>query len=205
MNTLADIDLKQLLRICTDPTNKNYQNGWYEFERRYRKLMLGKILSITKNHENVKDIAQMVMVRLIVNDFRALKNFRAIDSEPAFKAFLNVICRMTAFAYLAKTSKEVDIDPEKEPVSPEPQNDGNGTHKKIGDSLRKILNETQKSDYNKERDIFIFALRKISEFKTKEVAQIPLLKIKAHNVDIVVNRLMDDLRENSGDLRDLES
>jgi len=203
MNTLADVDLKQLLKICTDPTKKNYQHGWYEFERRYQKLMLGKIFSITKNQENVKDIAQMVMFRLIVNDFRALKNFRAKDSEPAFKAFLNVICRMTTFAHLAKISKEVSLDNEETLVSPEPQHDGNGTHKKIAGSLRKILNQTQKSDYNKERDIFIFALRKISEFNAKEVSQIPLLKMKADNVDTIVNRLMGGLKGNSDDLRDL--
>ncbi len=202
MNNLAEIDLKRLLKICVDPANKYYQQGWYEFERRYQKLMLGKILSITKNQENVKDIAQMVMVRLMVNDFRALKTFRAKDSEPTFKAFLNVICRMTSFAYLAKTSKEVALDNEGHLVSPEPQNNGNGTHEKIVSSLRKIINQTQKSDYNKERDIFIFALRKISEFKAKEVAQIPVLKIKADHVDTVVGRLMKDLRKNNDDLRD---
>ncbi len=203
MNTLTDFDLKQLLRICTDPTNKNYQNGWYEFERRYRKFMLGKILTITRNQENIKDIAQMVMVRLMVNDFRALKNFRAKDSEPAFRTFLYVICRMTTFAYLAKTSKEAALDNEETLVSPEPQNAGNGTHEKLANSLRKMLNQTQKSDYNKERDIFIFALRKISEFNAKEVSQIPLLKMKADNVDTIVNRLMDGLKGNSDDLRDL--
>ena len=150
MNTLAEIDLKQLLKICIDPTNKNYQQGWYEFDNRYRKVMLGKILSITKNQENVKDIAQMVMFRLMANDFRALKNFRAKDSEPTFKAFLNVICRMTTFAYLDKISREVALDNEETLVSPETRNDGNGTHEKIASSLRKILNQTQKSDYNKE-------------------------------------------------------
>ncbi len=203
MNNLTEIDLKQLLKICVDPKNKNYQQGWREFERRYQKLMLGKIHCITKNQENVKDIAQMVMVRLMVNDFRALKKFRAKDSEPTFKAFLNVICRMTSFAYLPKISKEVALDNEGTLVSPEPQHDGNGTHEKIARSLRKILNQTQKSDYNKERDIFIFALRKISDFKAKEVAQIPLLKIKADHVDTVVGRLMDDLRKNNDELRDL--
>jgi len=202
MNKFAEIDLKQLLKICVDPKNKNYQQGWYEFDRRYRKVILGKILNITKNQENVKDIAQMVMVRLIANDFRALKNFRAKDSEPTFKAFLNVICRMTSFAHLAKISKEVDIDPERDLVNPEPQNDGNGTHEKIVSSLRKILNHTQKSDYNIERDIFIFALRKISEFKAKEVAQIPLLKTDAGNVDNIVSRLLEKLKKNKDDLRD---
>ena len=138
----------------------------------------------------------------MANDFRALKNFRAKDSEAAFRAFLNVVSRMTAIAHFSKI-KEFELDDERDIVSPENQNDVNGTHERIVKSLRGILSKTQMSDYNVERDILVFALRKISEFKAKEVAKIPLLKIKADHVDTVVGRRMDDLRGNNDDLRDL--
>ena len=200
MNTLADIDLKQLLKICIDPTNKNYQHGWYEFDHRYRKVILGKILNITKNQDTVKDVAQMVMQRLMINDFRALKNFRAKESEPTFKAWLGVVSRITAFAFL-KSSQEVELDP-KFLVSPSESSRENGTHEKFTKSLRQSLNLTQKSDYNTERDILIFRLRKLNEFKAKEVAQIPLLNIDAGNVDNVVSRLLNELKKNKDNLRD---
>lgn len=200
MNTLADIDLKQLLKICVDPTNKNYQHGWYEFDRRYRKVISGKILSITKNQETIKDATQIVMQRLMTNDFRALKNFRAKESEPTFKGWLAVVSRTAVFALL-KSSKEEELDPNVPERPSEPSRE-NGTHEKFINSLRQALNLTQKSDYNTERDILIFRLRKLNEFKAKEVAQIPLLNIDAGNVDNVVSRLLNELKKNKNDLRD---
>lgn len=203
MNALAGIDLKQLLKICVDPTNKNYQHGWCEFDRRYRKVISGKILSITKNQDTVKDATQIVMQRLMTNDFRALKNFRAKESEPTFKAWLAVVSRAAVFALL-KLFQEVEID-ESSLVSLIESSESsreNGPHEKFTNSLRQSLHLTQKSDYNTERDIFVFRLRKLNEFKAKEVAQIPLLNIDAGNVDNVVNRLLKELKKNKDELRD---
>lgn len=205
MNPLADVDLQKLLEVCVNPKNEYYQQGWYEFDSRYRKLILGKIFSITKNKESVNDITQMVMDRLIAKDFRALKNFRAKESDAAFRAFISVVSRMTTFAHLSKTSKEVELDGERDIISPDDRNEANGMHEKVVKSLRDILYKTSKNDYNIERDILIFTLRKLHEIEAKEVAKIPLLNIEAGNVDNVVNRLLNKLKNNRDDLRDFLS
>ncbi len=202
MNNLAEIDLKRLLKICVDPKDKLYEQGWREFDHRYGKQIKGKILSITKNTESANNIAQKVMFRLIANDFRALKNFRAKDSETAFKRFLCVIAQMTTFAKL-KTDQDNETLDDTILISDDAPKNQNGTHEKLISSLRYSLHQTQRSPYRNERDIFVFALRMINGIKSKDVAKIPLLKMNEHNVNVVVDRLKKELTKNSDDLGNL--
>lgn len=192
---MEKIDLRTLLNICVDQTNKIYGNAWREFDRRYRSIILGRILTITKNREDIKDIAQMVMQRLIINDFRALKSFRAKHSEVTFRAWLNVISRMTALNYLSKNKDVVSIDELDDFGAWWESCQVDKIHRELVDSLRGALSQTQKNESIIERDILIFSLRRVGSFKAKEVAKISSLNTTPGNVDNVVNRLQDSVKK----------
>ncbi|MFQ5823286.1 MAG: hypothetical protein ACE5JB_04455 [bacterium] len=199
------IEFKQLLDICVNPRHNFFQNAWNEFESRYRTIILGRIRkylnkwSKSNNVDIVHEISSSVTMRLIKNDFKALKQFREREHEGKFINFLNVICRHTAHSYMMEIIKKDEFYKEVE---------GYASHRFLFDhpdiaediydflvnSLRRILSKTHKSPYHQERDILIYLLRIIAGFKAKEVAQIPLLNITQGNVDNIMNRLLSFLK-----------
>ncbi len=62
-------------------------------------------------------------------------------------------------------------------------------HENLVDISRSVQAETKKSSYNQERDVFVFVLRKLSGFKARDVAEIPMLNLTPGNVDNIINRL----------------
>jgi len=192
---MKKMDLRTLLNICVDQTNKMYGNAWREFDRRYRSIILGRILTITKNREDINDISQMVMQRLIINDFRALKNFRAKHSEVSFRAWLNVISRLTALAYISKKKDVVSIDELEDFATTWESYQVDKIHRALVASLRGALKQTQKHESTIERDVFIFSLRRVGSFKAKEVAKISSFNTTPGNVDNVVNRLQNSVKK----------
>jgi DNA-directed RNA polymerase specialized sigma24 family protein len=197
---LRTAEFKQLLNICVNPGHRLFQKAWHEFENRYRTIILGRIRNYlirwntSNNLDVVHDISSSVTLRLLNNDFRALKKFRERDNEAKFISFLNVICKHSAYSYMMgfikinKMLKENDELNLSRFISDHPDV-AEDIQDFVVNLLRGSLSETQKSAYHRERDILIYILRNIAGFKAKEVAQIPLLKISQGNVDNVVNRL----------------
>lgn len=197
---LQKVDFNKLLDICADPSHRYFQQGWYDFERRYRNIIFGRIRmhlkrwSEANNLHSVEEISSQVTQRLLANDYRPIKNFRGRDNEGKFISFLSVICRNTAYAYMLEkiTRSEIDLVETANGLKSymvDHPSIGEELHNFLVSKLRQSLLETQKSDYHKERDILIYILRVIGSFKAKEVEQIPLLNITQGNVDNVMNRL----------------
>ena len=199
---LTGAELRILLQICVDREHECYRNAWLEFERRYGKVIKARICNFTKNREDIGDILQDVLQRLTIQDFRALKNFRAKHSERAFIAWLNIISRSSAWPYIRKPTPEQSLDDFNNLVEPPAAKSEKTRHEKLVAELRKALASTKKDDYAVERDILIYLLRYLYEFESKEVAQIPLLDVTPGNVDNIVNRLSNLLRKNKNQLRD---
>lgn len=203
---LKEIFFAKLLDICSDPDHKRFHQAWYEFDRRYRPVIFGRIrkylLKFSKaNHlEIVEDIASEVTYSLLKNEYRALKTFRGREQESKLIAFLNVICIKSSYGvmlrYLGVTESNLED---------ETRNIKNfiklnrGSEEEVHDyfvnRLRLAQSDTQKSKFNKERDIVVYILRMIAGFKAKEVEQIVALNITAGNVDNVVSRLSNLLKE----------
>lgn len=199
-NNVQKLDLRQLLTVCTDPKHKDYRMAWYEFERRYRPIILGRIRNCLTlwNKQNdrtiIQEIASDISMRLVKNNFRVLRNFRATRNEKQLIQFLNVMSRNTTYAYMIAYVKNKAI----------PLDEGLGTFRELMaenprtaedlvdllvNELRANLSGTRKPDYHVERDIFVFLLRCLYGFKAKEVESIPLLGMNSHSVDNVVHRL----------------
>lgn len=194
---VSNVDFDALLTICVERNHECYREAWIEFERRYRKTILARIRKyLTRwNKSNdvaiVKDISSLVSLRLIKNDFRALRTFRGRKTEGKFFQFLNVICRNCAYVYM------INYVNENEGLSDSQLQEYLTHHPKVAEDLfdalinklRTALSGTHKSAYYIERDIFVFLLRIFCGFQAKEVEQIPLLGITHGNVENVITRV----------------
>lgn len=84
---LRGIHFSELLDICSNPSHDCYQEAWYEFERRYREIIFGRIRMYLKrwnaanNLDYVKDISSKITERLLANDCHALTTFAGRDNE----------------------------------------------------------------------------------------------------------------------------
>jgi len=186
---LQKSELRILLEILANPDHEQYQQGWREFDRRYRKIILGRILTITTVHADVSDISQKMMERLMTENFKALRRFRARDNEEKFKGWLSIIARRDAIQHVNARKRFVNLEED----IPEAENKGSCSEKQTHETwvprLRKTLKQTQKREAVLERHIFVYLLRKVYQFKAKEVEEIPILEITAGNIDNVINRI----------------
>ena len=187
-------NLKNFLTVLVNTNNKFHESAWYEFDRRYRKVILSKIHKITSVHSDVEEIIGLILTKLVSNEFKILRNFRSTDSEAAFRVYLSQVARTTALGYFApKNTVPLNEEMLIEDITADDKPENN--YKELAGILRTVLSTTKKKKFNKERDIFIFLLRRYGDFKSKEVAQIPLLKTSEHNIDIVVARLQQLVRK----------
>ncbi len=182
---------RKLLHACMDPAHAEHQAAWETFDRRYRSAILQPILTVTKRPYDVEEIVAQVLMRLVDNNFSALRQFRG-ENEVTFRAYLAKISRFTALAHVMKNTLQTEELQEWGTA-------GGGAmhahlvHLYLVDFLRTVQTGTQKAAYHRERDTLVFLLRKLAGFRAKEVAAIPILSLNDHNVDVVVNRLTQRL------------
>ncbi|MFQ5604286.1 MAG: hypothetical protein ACE5HS_13545 [bacterium] len=195
---LREIAFPEFLDILVDRNQPCYQTAWYEFERRYQQLIFRQIHDQMKRWHRggevdlMQEIAAMVLNRLIAHDFRALTLFEKREEEGRFKKYLRVISTRQAIAYLSKLHETEDIN---EKTLTQPQEDftltlDSETHKAMVKRIRDRFANTNKSDFFVERDALIYTLR-TAGLKSKDLGQIPLFNMKAHNVDVIVDRIKD--------------
>jgi hypothetical protein len=200
---LSIIHFAELLDLCINRAHECYQEAWYEFERRYRAIIFARIRahllrwSAANNREYVADISGKITERLLANECRALRTFKGRENEGKFISFLNVICQRTANSYMIL---QTQLNPALLEEITIPQEDKADLFDLYVETLRDKLADSQKSPLNIERDMFVFLLRFMAEFKSKDVAAIPLLKLSPHNVDIIVHRLCAILRDRKNKL-----
>lgn len=187
------VSFKKLLKLCCNKRHPKHEQAWHAFDRRYRKLIFSRISRITFVKDQVEEILQRVMWRLIRHDFAALKAFRG-DTEASFAGYLSMICKNTALAYVIGEDKGLkELDPEYRDDNP--SIDIEAIHTYLIDVLEMAQKDTQKSEYHKKRDTLMYLLRTLCGFQAKEVAQIPLLNVNPHTVDVIVNRLRENIRD----------
>lgn len=199
---VAFTNFKDFLKVLVNPNHKLHQSAWYEFDRRYRVIMLANIHKITSRPDDVKEIIQIIMEKLVSNDFKVLRNFQAVESESAFKVYLSEISWTTALGYVNKIKKTTPLNEDLPIEDTSASKDMDASYKESVELLRAALSGSQKKKFNQERDIFIYLLRRYGDFKSKEVAQIPLLDTSEHNIDIVVNRIENLVKNKKNNLRD---
>lgn len=193
---------KSFLKVLVNPAHKLHQSAWYEFDHRYRAIMLARIHRLTNRHEEVEEVTAIIMSKLIANEFKVLRDFRAKDSEAAFRVYLTQVTRTTALGYILAAPKTSPLDADLPIEDKRTDQEIEISYRESVELLRAALSGSQKKRFNQERDIFVYLLRRYGDFKSKEVAKIPLVDTKEHNVDIIVNRLENLVKKKRGKLRD---
>ncbi len=196
-------DFRNYLQILVDARHKLHQLAWREFDSRYRAIILAKIHRITNNHSDVEEIIGEIMSKLVSNDFRALRSFREKDSEAAFRYWLSQVARTTALGYVKSRKKTVHLNEELPIEAINTNKQLEKDYQNWSKILGAALSGTKRTEFNKQRDIFICLLRRVAELNSKQVAPIPLVKTKIHNVDVIVARVEEQINKKGNDLRDL--
>lgn len=191
---LKDLEFKEFLEICIDREHPLHRPAWYEFDRRYRQVILGKIRKVTRNHDDVEEITEQVLTRLIVKDFRTLRNFRGDNDEYSFITYLGIISHRIAIDFVKLPRHKREVDLLEEIIATTPEHDPEEIHGELLELFQKAYAQRSKRRYNVERDILMFFLRKLFGFRAKEVASLPIFRTKADNVDTVINRMLDDIK-----------
>ena len=194
---LPAIHFSELLDMCANRSHNCFQEAWYEFERRYRTVIFGRIRKQLKrwnaadNLSYVEDISSLVTERLLDNDCWALKVFRGRDNEGKFISYLNIICFRIAINYMKDRLKSDWVELSSVIISFKESIVIEEIFEFCAQTLRRKLQDSQKSPFHIERDLLAFLMRTVAGFKSKEVAQIPLLNLNEHNVNIIMYRLSD--------------
>ena len=169
---------------------------WREFENRFDEHIYHMTYRECRNrinfkvrdelYETVRDLAQDVKLKLVKNDFKALKNFRGV-AENSIYVYLTIIARNTVLNYIISSKPGVTI-----PIGQSTQDslefmlfnnpagtagkrprvsnnveqdfDYNATVEEINDILNRII-----KGRNKERNILILQLYFIKEFSVDEI------------------------------------
>jgi len=202
---LPAMHFSDLLDFCSNRRDECYEKAWYEFERRYRKVIFGRIrlhlkrFNAANNISYVEDISSQVTERLLDNDCWVLQIFRGRDNEGKFINFLNIICFRITINYMKALLKSNRVDLNSVIIPIEDKIIIEELFDFCSETLRAELQSSQKSLFYIERDILVFLMRTITGFKSKEVAQVPSLNLNEHNVDIIMYRLSDVFKNKAHD------
>ena len=201
-------DFETFLRILAAPNHVEHQNAWRHFDDRaspYRRAIFGKIHQFSRNSFEADEIASKVMLKLINNDFRALKTFEANHNQKAFLVFLSTITGRTAMEGHGNETLHVALE-EDRLESPPPE--GNSNHEQAYVELIRVLRTvdtfSSRKPFKKELHTFIYALRRHASFRAKEVEEIPLVNESSHNVENILHQIEKRAAEHGRTLKKLQ-
>jgi DNA-directed RNA polymerase specialized sigma24 family protein len=165
---------------------------------------LSYLRRILHNQTWVEDAFQDIQLKLIEDNHRRLKSFKARTSAAAFRIYLLAIARSSAFAILRREAKHVGIE---DPDAYAGKNDVPWSQLmqvrgELVERLRKIYAISKKKDLEIERDILVVLLSKLSTFASKELAEMDLLEISQGDVYNVIYRLKERIANDDIFLRD---
>lgn len=211
----------ELIKVCGSADD---QSNWIEFVRHFHRRILAYILRErrafgmqTDEANAVSDLSQEVYVRLLANDRRALKEFQGTTDIAAY-AYIGCIVRSVVSDHLRRESRQkrsvplvsLDEELEREGLSlayllkagDETLPDEMTDEKHLPQRLRGLLSRALEGK-NAVRDSLIFQMHVLNGLTAREIADLPTLNITQANVEIIIRRTREKLREllkNSGDM-----
>lgn len=211
--TLNNLSLHQLLDICGDIQNPDWERGWRAFLKRY-KLFIYKCVSKTcilwnvprldrQLSEAVNDVVSDVMILLCRDGCKVIKNFRARDNEKMFLSWLATICRRATSRYIQQHFKKNMLNESFESIQTYLGMLNFESKWELYEHLTSELRGLPKAKRKHlERDIHIFQLYIWGDFSPAMITAMPCLKNIGHRViDNVVNRMRQYLKEYGTDMQ----
>lgn len=198
-----DFTLPELIQHCCDRRSSAHARSWIQFMDNYRAYIYASVKRRAyewntprlrrQMNDVVDDVVTSVIGILCENDFKALKNFRAKESEAAFRWYLQLICRNETGRYLKKyfplTSEDSSVEDSVAVIRQFVQGMEEDTRAEFYEELVDCLRNYKASKGNYERDIHLFMLYRIADFDQDMIALSPCLQIGHRVVDNAANRI----------------
>lgn len=193
------LSAQELVQLCLDSKD---EASWTEFVRRFQPLIAGVVTKCVFNRTRrvspalIDDLVQETYIKLITNDFKALRNFD-FRHDHAFFGFLKVVASHVVEDYFRRAStpepgQEEDIETLKIPASSK-----RGIEQAELEILLREVDEClaeHASDTNFTRDHTIFWLYYRQGLTAKAIAQLPGIDLNVKGVESVLMRLICLLR-----------
>ncbi len=203
--------LRQLLEACSDRNAPEWQAGWREFLARYKNFLYKAILDRGAHFHHSRLRRQMlaeahevfmdVLTKLTEDNARILRRFRNKDSEPAFLAFLAILCRRATSARLKKMVTQPLVDEDLEDFKTRLAAGDAVFRCQLYEDVDRLLRAHLGGRGEAERDIHLFKLYVWAGFSEEMIRSTPCFRdLGDRVVDNVVLRLRRCLRENRDQL-----
>lgn len=194
--------LRQLLAICCDKKNADYQLAWREFLRRY-KLFIYQIIThrcinwrVSRLRRQISDVVNDIVSDVLVILNQSLDQYREREDDKRFRLWLGTICNRATGRYLKREfSTEI--------AEQDPEEFHNYIHGLAFDSrwelyetiVRQLRAAGSLKKQHLERDINIFQFYIWSDLSQCMILTHPCYTEIGHRViDNVINRLREQLR-----------
>jgi len=195
--------LDELISQCQNPGTAQWEKGWREFLDRYKSGIYNSITkrclswNVPRLRSQLSDAVNDIFSEVLAILVKSLGDFKEVENEQKFIAWLNTICNRAASYYLRRQFIVYmsEVDPSE-------------MHNILGDlnidsrweiydhtvaALRE-LNSGKKR--NLERDINLFHLYVWADFSDDMIQSIPCFNEIGHRVvDNVVNRMRNQLKK----------
>lgn len=198
---MSAFSLEQFLQACTGEEPHQLERVWAAFFRQYKRYLYKVILNIAArrsahlSQDALNEILFAVIAKLCEHRYRLLKQFRAVDNEQSFRAFLATIAARTTERLLsAKNAMPLDDlaeEPEMCAVSPQPS-------MQLFEQVVRFFRDTaSRKEKNIEFKILMFNLYVFGDFSAEMLSFHPLFKNMRRGVlDNVINRMRSKLLKN---------
>ncbi len=194
-SALSEIHFSNLIDICSEPENQEYERAWKEFERRYGNKMREMVLMSgrVKGKEQANGVLSEVRYILVKNNFSTFKIFKKRHDENSFRAYLGTICRMAAFGIRAPNTEPLPEIAIEEDLRPNERH----SQRRIARLTRESLLRQHKKDLKViERDVLVHLLKEVYDLSAREIACLPLLNINEAHVPRIIYRARQAIRKN---------
>lgn len=198
---MSTFSLEQFLQACAGEEPHQLEQGWTAFFRQY-KLYLYKVIhntaarrSIHLSQDAVNEILFAVIAALCERGYRLLKQFRAVDNELSFRAFLATIAARTTERHLSesKTTSLDELAQEPEMADSSPQ----ASIQLFEQVVRFFRDTASPKEKNIEFKILMFNVYVLGDFSAEMLSCHPLFKnMGARVLDNVINRMRAKLVKN---------
>ncbi len=194
----SDNDFPLFLEVLANQRHKHYEASWREFEKKYKDRILAKLHLALKDEEAVQDCFSKVLERLVLHNFKAITDFRERKSESAFVVYLLRIAWTIALSQIKGRVNLAIDDLQLEAKQTSYGDVERKVQKWLVLLLRNTLSCTRKESFTLERGIFIFVMRVVGNFHSKDISTIPLLGLKdEHAVDVIKSRFKKIVNKSS--------
>ncbi|HEY2496412.1 MAG TPA: sigma-70 family RNA polymerase sigma factor [Candidatus Angelobacter sp.] len=202
MDDPRKLSAQELVQLCLDSQD---EASWTEFVRRFQPTIAGVVTKCVRAHmrqpkpDLIEDLTQETFLKLVANDFKALRTFE-FRHERAFFGFLKVVAMRVVEDYYRKLNsdknnngrEEEDIDTATFPVTTKPRINAAD----LSILMREIdqcLTE-QSSEPNFTRDYTIFWLYYRQGVTADAISSLPGIGLGVKGVESTLLRLIYMLR-----------